>query len=237
VPFDLVAFSAARCYEAAMNASTIVSSMVCSALLAACSHDEPSCKEMVASLDKNLTGTGVPNYFTEHSCKADHYSASLRTCLAAARSVNGMSKCVSAIHQGCLKNAKGQDGLNLCADARDRLMSLVDEASASLRLDRDKTLHAIENYDMAFDAWSTKNPGKHCPASLDELESMRFDQANEGLELVRNDQWGTPLTMKCDADDMWVISNGPDKVAGTADDLDSSQVDQTTHRPRKKLKR
>ncbi len=200
-------------------------------LLAGCSDSAPSCAEMVKSLEANLKGTGFPVYFTPSQCAADGYSASLRRCLSNARSQEGVERCASGSVQACLQKASGQGAIDRCTTARDKLKDIIDEASASLRLARDKALHAIENYDQAYDRWVEKHPEKRCPASLDELEGELMELK---LENASTDPWGSPLVMKCNEKDFWAFSFGPDKVQGTNDDLDSSQVDQSWHRARKK---
>jgi hypothetical protein len=65
------------------------------------------------------------------------------------------------------------------------------------------------------------NPGKDCPPSMDHLAAAVSPQA------VADDEWGTKLVMKCGKDlpagakDIAIESWGPDKTAGTADDIKS----------------
>ncbi|MBA3538087.1 MAG: hypothetical protein H0T79_00520 [Deltaproteobacteria bacterium] len=72
----------------------------------------------------------------------------------------------------------------------------------------------------AYPQWAVSHPATECPATLDELS--QFINRKDST-----DPWGTPFTMLCgptrpaSAKGMVVRSAGPDKQAGTADDLTS----------------
>ena len=59
----------------------------------------------------------------------------------------------------------------------------------------------------------------NCPASIDDLVS------NKNMTKKSKDPWGTDYTLKCpgtgDPDGVDVISTGPDRQEGTADDIKS----------------
>ena len=194
-------------------------------LLLGCSDSAPSCDEMVKSLETNLKGTGIPVYITAAQCKSAAFSASLRACFSKVKGQRGLEACVAADVNRCLSKASQQGDVDICMSRKESLADVVADATSSLHLDRDKTLFAIERLDNAFDRWAEKHPDTRCPESLESLE---------GDDLELHDAWHSPLVMKCTEKDFWVLSPGPDRVAGTKDDLDSSQVDQTTHRPRQK---
>jgi general secretion pathway protein G len=63
----------------------------------------------------------------------------------------------------------------------------------------------------------------NCPRGIDELISGKFLDRNNG-----KDPWGSPLIMRCpgtnDTDGADVISPGPDKQEGTADDIKSWEL-------------
>lgn len=68
----------------------------------------------------------------------------------------------------------------------------------------------------AYPQWKEKNPGKNCPATLEELSAL-FG-GDPGVPVL-NDPWGHPLVMKCNDSGLTVISVGEDGKQGTDDDL------------------
>ena len=84
-----------------------------------------------------------------------------------------------------------------------------------------ETTIAVKKYAFeAFPTWAAQHPTKDCPASLAELDEAAGKLSHE-------DAWGTPLKMMCGKDlpagakGLAVISFGPDKQEGTADDIKS----------------
>ena len=80
---------------------------------------------------------------------------------------------------------------------------------------------AVKKYAFeAFPQWAAAHVDKECPTSLTEL-----DQYIPGAS--HDDAWGTPLRMMCGKDlpagarGLAVMSFGPDKKEGTADDIKS----------------
>ena len=65
----------------------------------------------------------------------------------------------------------------------------------------------------AANAWRAEHPGE-CPTPV-QLRDARFIERGASLE----DAWGTPYTIDCAADDVTVVSAGPDKQPSTPDDL------------------
>jgi prepilin-type N-terminal cleavage/methylation domain-containing protein len=72
----------------------------------------------------------------------------------------------------------------------------------------------------AYPQWAMRNPGKDCPASIDELGDLMNRKSN-------HDPWGQPYQMLCPpnlppgAKVIAISSPGPDKKEGTADDIKS----------------
>lgn len=63
------------------------------------------------------------------------------------------------------------------------------------------------------DGWRADN-GNDCPTPK-RLQAEKQMSAGSSL----NDPWGAPWTILCDGDNTTVISSGPDKKDGTADDI------------------
>lgn len=70
----------------------------------------------------------------------------------------------------------------------------------------------------AYPKWKSENPGKTCPAKLDELAKYFGD--DPGIPVLQ-DPWGHDLVMQCDAKGLVVISAGEDGKQGTDDDVRS----------------
>lgn len=80
----------------------------------------------------------------------------------------------------------------------------------------------VEGYAThAIAKWKELNPGKDCPPSMEHLAAAISPEA------VVDDEWGTKLVMKCGKDlpagatGIAIESWGPDKTAGTPDDIKS----------------
>jgi hypothetical protein len=72
---------------------------------------------------------------------------------------------------------------------------------------------AVKHYAFErFPAWAAAHPDKKCPSILDlgDTESP-----------LHTDPWGTPYKLIC-GDQFAVVSFGPDRTEGTADDIRSS---------------
>jgi hypothetical protein len=74
-------------------------------------------------------------------------------------------------------------------------------------------LQATRSYVDAYMRWWRAHPGQTCPAGLSELQGYGRDEGK--------DPWHRPYVMRCDATGFEVISGGPDRRVGTADDLSS----------------
>ena len=79
----------------------------------------------------------------------------------------------------------------------------------------------------AFEAmpqWSMHNPGKACPASINDLNEYMNDSSADAA----NDAWGQPMRLLCGPSlpqgqkGVLVLSSGEDMKDGTADDIKSS---------------
>jgi general secretion pathway protein G len=62
--------------------------------------------------------------------------------------------------------------------------------------------------------WQTVHSVQGCPTTTELKADKSIDSASS-----LNDPWGKPYQIKCDASDVTVVSGGPDKRLGTADDL------------------
>ena len=75
----------------------------------------------------------------------------------------------------------------------------------------------------AMPQWSMHNPGKACPASINDLNEYMNDTGPDAA----NDAWGTPMKLLCGpslpqgAKGVIVISAGEDQKEGTSDDIKS----------------
>ena len=63
-------------------------------------------------------------------------------------------------------------------------------------------------------AWRLNHVGEECPTFARLRADRLLDQ-----ESNPNDPWGSPYSIVCTEDDVTVVSPGPDKKAGTADDI------------------
>lgn len=70
----------------------------------------------------------------------------------------------------------------------------------------------------AYEAWKAGNPGKACPASMEELGKAVSPDAEI------NDEWGHKLILTCNAKGIAIESMGLDGKAGTADDIKSTDL-------------
>jgi general secretion pathway protein G len=65
----------------------------------------------------------------------------------------------------------------------------------------------------AAGAWRSDHPGD-CPTAT-QLRDARYVDRGASVE----DAWGTPYAILCEAEDVTVVSAGPDRQANTPDDL------------------
>lgn len=72
-------------------------------------------------------------------------------------------------------------------------------------------LNATRSYVDAYRTWWRAHRDRVCPVSLSELDGYGRDHGK--------DPWHQPYEMRCDANGFEVISGGPDRRIGTADDL------------------
>jgi hypothetical protein len=68
----------------------------------------------------------------------------------------------------------------------------------------------------AFPKWQADNPGKACPAALEDL--ARYFGDDPGIPVL-TDPWGARLVMECNDAGIVVLSLGPDGTRGTDDDI------------------
>lgn len=95
----------------------------------------------------------------------------------------------------------------LALGCRDRSkVSPIDVARATVKK------YALE----ALPSWRQANPGKRCPAKLEDLDEY---MNNRDI----SDPWGHDYVMACVGDRFVVRSFGPDGLDGTADDISSDQ--------------
>ena len=72
---------------------------------------------------------------------------------------------------------------------------------------------ATNAYVNSYMTWWRSHGAQTCPTSLAELSSYGAD---EGV-----DPWHQPYVMRCNATGFQVVSSGPDRTLGTADDIES----------------
>jgi hypothetical protein len=72
---------------------------------------------------------------------------------------------------------------------------------------------ATDSFIGAYMRWWRAHPGQSCPASLEPLTPY-------GASL-RHDPWDEPYVMRCDTTGFQVLSAGPDRKLGSADDIES----------------
>jgi hypothetical protein len=89
---------------------------------------------------------------------------------------------------------------------------------ASVRCsDRDRARALVAASTQAVLEWQERHPGRVCPPALEEA----FPAGPAGTTLL--DSWGEPLVYRCpgavSADGFDLLSKGPDRRAGTADDI------------------
>ena len=71
-----------------------------------------------------------------------------------------------------------------------------------------RTLHPVaEKYRL-------DHPGQQCPT----VEQLRADKELSAASKI-TDPWDTPYAIRCTDEDLYVLSFGPDKKEGTADDI------------------
>jgi general secretion pathway protein G len=79
--------------------------------------------------------------------------------------------------------------------------------------------NVIRNNEQALVHFQTDNPSESCPKSLTDLYTQKY------LTKDPKDPWDQPLIFKCpgerNTDGADIISRGPDKKEGTADDIKS----------------
>ncbi len=81
----------------------------------------------------------------------------------------------------------------------------------------------IRNVEQAMVHFQTDNASDQCPKSLTDLFTQKY------LTKDPVDPWGQPLSFKCpgehNTDGADLVSKGPDKQEGTADDIKSWDLD------------
>lgn len=66
----------------------------------------------------------------------------------------------------------------------------------------------------AIQQWQAANNETSCPTMSQLIQDKQLDSAQN-----TNDPWGQPYTLNCTEDEVFVISNGPDKKKGGKDDI------------------
>jgi len=66
----------------------------------------------------------------------------------------------------------------------------------------------------AVNRWRGLKGGSDCPTISQLVQDKEIDSASK-----TDDAWGTPYKITCTEDDVIVVSAGPDKKEGTADDI------------------
>jgi prepilin-type N-terminal cleavage/methylation domain-containing protein len=81
----------------------------------------------------------------------------------------------------------------------------------------DNTKILLNQYNQAIIEWKTRNPQADCPPTLDELFAQKFVNAKPV------DTWAQPLVYRCpgqmSGEGYDLMSKGPDRQEGTADDV------------------
>jgi len=67
--------------------------------------------------------------------------------------------------------------------------------------------------------WQRVNMEVSCPTMSQLVEGKHLDSASN-----TEDPWGQPWALQCTDDDIFVMSNGPDKKQGTPDDISVPQI-------------
>ena len=71
----------------------------------------------------------------------------------------------------------------------------------------------------AVQDWQRVNMEVSCPTMSQLVQGKHLDSASN-----TEDPWGQPWGLSCTDDDVFVLSNGPDKKQGTPDDISVPQV-------------
>jgi general secretion pathway protein G len=71
----------------------------------------------------------------------------------------------------------------------------------------------------AVQDWQRVNMEVSCPTMSQLVEGKHLDSASN-----TEDPWGQPWGLSCTDDDVFVLSNGPDKKQGTPDDISVPQL-------------
>lgn len=165
-------------------------------------------KEMEARVEHLSRGGKdlvVRNFeMTEQRCEADKWSAEVRSCLAAATSIETAGACTQKLDPTQRKNL--DEALALRTFPKQTKDQLAKIAVTKLAME-------------AYPQWAMAKPGKACPDSLAELI--------EYAEVKAEDPWGRPYRLLCGANlpanaiGLAVVSDGADGKADTDDDVKS----------------
>ena len=79
--------------------------------------------------------------------------------------------------------------------------------------DRSSVITSLKSLHAVAEAWRVGHP-EECP-TLQRLKDERELAASTNL----NDPWGNPYKVLCDEDTTRLVSSGPDRRDGTADDV------------------
>jgi hypothetical protein len=85
--------------------------------------------------------------------------------------------------------------------------------ASSTSLDRADTLNALKVLHTIAEAWRA-NHGNECPT----VQRLK-DERELAASTSTNDAWGSPYKVLCDESETHVVSFGPDRREGTADDV------------------
>jgi general secretion pathway protein G len=96
------------------------------------------------------------------------------------------------------------------------LASAVAVAVLGIHRDAQRDAAAIDAASLRTlaSAWRSRHPNDECPTTARLVADRMLDRGSKA-----HDPWGTPYVISCSEDEVTVLSAGPDRRQGTADDI------------------
>jgi hypothetical protein len=139
-------------------------------------------------------------------CERQPFSPAARECFANASGEYAWSQCEDALPQAA------RDAVQQRLDAIPPPPPSNDAERRQLAIDQAQRI-AFDYYAL----WATRPQHTGCPTSLDAFAP--YAPANDTS--WKSDPWGTTFTFSCSGTRLIVVSAGPDRKTGTADDISS----------------